>query len=118
MRLRDAHILLAQRRYGAAAYFGGYAAEMMLKARICRTLKWAGFPETRKEFEGYSSFRTHDLEVLLRLSGQEPRVAATLSLEWSLVAKWSPELRYSTTVPSKAHTRELIQAIEALLRIL
>lgn len=38
-------------------YLCGYAIEVALKARICRTLNWTGFPETRGEFEGYQSCR-------------------------------------------------------------
>ncbi|MCB0065385.1 MAG: HEPN domain-containing protein [Caldilineaceae bacterium] len=68
-RLEDAEVLLAANRYDGAMYLCGYAVELALKARICRTLKWAGYPSTRKEFEGYQSLRTHDLKVLLHLSG-------------------------------------------------
>jgi HEPN domain-containing protein len=45
-RLRDAELLLNGGRYDGAAYLCGYAVELTLKARICRTLKWAGFPST------------------------------------------------------------------------
>lgn len=116
VRLRDARALLAQRRYGAASYVSGYTLEIMLKSRICHTLKWAGFPETRKEFEGYSSFRTHDLDVLLQLSGRAPRILPTLSAAWAVVVKWTPELRYSAMEPSQEETRTLLEAIEVLIR--
>lgn len=43
-RLRDSRALLATRRYDGAVYIGGYVVELALKARICKTLGWAGFP--------------------------------------------------------------------------
>jgi hypothetical protein len=70
-RLRDARVLLRARRWDGAVYLCGYAVELALKARICQTLKWAGFPETPAEFKGLQSVKTHDLEMLLHLSGIE-----------------------------------------------
>jgi hypothetical protein len=52
-----------------AAYLCGYSIEMALKARICQTIGWAGYPETGAEFREYGSFKTHKLDVLLHLSG-------------------------------------------------
>ena len=75
-RLDDAEVLLQARRYDGAIYLCGYAVEVALKARICRTLHWEGFPETANEFRDYQSFRTHDLTVLLHLSGVEQRILA------------------------------------------
>lgn len=73
-RLEDAQVLLDAGRFDGAAYLCGYAVEIALKARICRTLNWADFPSTGGEFQAYRSFQTHDLRVLLRLSGQEERI--------------------------------------------
>lgn len=63
-RLADAEVLHERRRYDSAIYLCGYAVELGLKTRICRILKWNGYPWTRKEFEGLQSFRTHDLDLL------------------------------------------------------
>lgn len=93
-RSEDVDVLLQHGRADVAEYLCGYIVELALKARICRTLNWAGFPETRKEFENYSSFRTHKLEVLLSMSGQEQRIKAEHLNEWSAVEKWDPESRY------------------------
>ncbi len=93
-RLRDARVLLLAKRFDGAFYLCGYSVELALKARICRTLKWSGFPETANEFKGLQSLKTHDLEVLLRLSGVEARVKATYLAEWSVVLDWNPEKRY------------------------
>lgn len=94
-RLKDAEILYKGKRYDGAVYLCGYAIEIALKNRICRTLKWIGFPSTNREFEGLQSFKTHRLELLLSLSGQETKIRSKYLAEWSVVAKWEPEIRYS-----------------------
>lgn len=48
-RLKDARTLLEGKRYDCAAYMCGYVVELALKARICRTLRWEGYPETRAD---------------------------------------------------------------------
>ena len=68
-RLKEAEVLYQNKKYDGAIYLCGYAIEAVLKARICRTLKWTGFPQSRSEFQSYQSFRTHDLDILLNLSG-------------------------------------------------
>lgn len=73
-RLADATLLFRNERPDGAFYLGGYAVELALKARICQTLNWIGFPEKRSEFDNLTSFRTHKLDVLLALSGQEQRI--------------------------------------------
>jgi HEPN domain-containing protein len=94
-RLKDAKILYQNRQYDGAVYICGYAVEIALKARICKTLKWIdGYPDTRKEFENYTSFKTHDLDVLLRISGIEEQIKKRFFSEWSTIAKWNPEARY------------------------
>ena len=118
-RLEDATALLQAGRYDGATYLCGYAVEVALKARICRTLNWLDFPSTSAEFQAYRSFQTHDLNVLLRLSGQEARIRQQHFALWSPVAVWNPELRYNeigTATLSDAQT--MIQAAEDLLRIL
>jgi HEPN domain-containing protein len=72
-RLRDAQVLLRAKRFDAAFYLCGYAIELALKARICRTLKWPGFPESAQDFKGFQLVKTHDLEVPAKvLRGREP----------------------------------------------
>ena len=93
-RLRDAKVLLKAMRYDGAVYLCGYAVELALKARMCRSLRWAGFPETQQEFKGLQSVKTHDLEILLRLSGIEARIKTKYLAEWSVVLDWDPEKRY------------------------
>ena len=93
-RLQDAHILLTNGRYDGAGYICGYAVELTLKARICDTLNWPGFPQTAKEFANYTSFKTHNLNVLLSLSGREQIIKQSHLVDWSFVRQWNPEDRY------------------------
>ena len=94
-RIKDAEALIAASRYGGAVYLCGYAVELGLKARICKTLNWPGYPSTGGEFNDYKSFKTHNLEVLLHLTGIEQQIREELIVEWSNVATWSPESRYN-----------------------
>jgi len=116
-RLQDARALLRNRRYDGAIYLCGYAIELCLKARICRVLDWDGFPSTGKEFEGLQSFRTHNLETLLRLSGRDRSIRKSSVEEWSAVIPWTPEFRYNpigTATPESV--RAMIKATTILMR--
>ena len=71
------------------------------------------------EFEPYRSFQTHDLNVLLRLSGQAARIKENHLALWNAVAVWKVESRYNVvgTMGLGAATT-MIQAAEALVGIL
>ena len=118
-RLQDAEVLFNSRRYDGSVYLCGYAVELALKARICRTLKWTHFPVTSAEFREFQSFRTHNLDTLLRLSGIKSNINPVHFADWSVVAVWEPERRYriagSTTF---AEAQSMIQSTKALLRII
>lgn len=116
-RLRDSEILYSKQRYDGAVYLCGYAVEMALKARICRTLKWLGFPETNAEFQAYSSFKIHNLEVLLHLSGVETKVRTQYLAEWSEVVDWRPEDRYKPVgTAGMTEAQDMIAATKTLLK--
>ena len=118
-RLDDADALVSAGRLDGAVYVCGYAVEMALKAKICKTLRWEGYPETRNEFQAYQSFRTHDLDVLLRLSGVEEDVKESLPFEWSVVAQWNPESRYGPVdSSSEDEATSMIESAKAVLGVL
>jgi HEPN domain-containing protein len=115
-RLEEAEVLAASRRYEGAIYLCGYAVELGLKARICKTLKWSGYPSSNNEFNKYRSFKTHDLDVLLHLTGIEDRVKSLLFVEWSAVTEWDPESRYNPIGNVSSHDAQLmISSAKALL---
>jgi len=118
-RLRDALVLLRARRFDAAFYLSGYAIELALKARICRTLGWPGFPESSQDFKGLQSVKTHDLEVLLRFSGVEARVRAKHLADWSVVLEWNPERRYQAIGQSTGQqAADMVNCVKRLLEVL
>ena len=118
-RLTDAMALLAAGRFDGATYLCGYAVEIALKARICRVLNWAEFPSTSGEFQAYRSFQTHELDVLLRLSGQEARIKQNHFGLWNAVAVWKVESRYNVVGTARhAEATAMIRAAEQLLAIL
>ena len=118
-RLDDAESLLAAARFDAALYIRGYAVEVALKVRICRTLGWSGYPSTNKEFDGYHSFRTHDLETLLHLSGIEREVTTRHFEPWSAVIEWDPEVRYDPIgTTSRQAAMDIVNSARALLGVL
>jgi HEPN domain-containing protein len=118
-RLLDAEVLFAAKRFDGAFYLCGYAVELALKARICRTLKWNGFPETGQEFHGLQSVKTHDLTVLLKFSGLEGRVKTTFMPEWSNVQEWNPERRYQpSALTSRNDAEDMLTSARKLLVVL
>jgi hypothetical protein len=118
-RLEDARVLLANDRTDGAGYVCGSAIELALKARISSTLDWDGFPEKRAEFENLASFKTHKLDVLLALSGQERRIKSDHLIEWTAVATWAPEVRYRVVGQiERVDVALMIASAETLLGVL
>lgn len=118
-RLADAKALLAAERFDGAAYLCGYAVEVRLKARICRVLSWPEFPATSGEFGAYRSFQTHELGVLLRLSGQEARIKANHFELWNVASAWKVESRYSIVgAARRVDAAAMIEAADLLMEVL
>jgi HEPN domain-containing protein len=118
-RIEDAKALLTSGRFDGATYLCGYAVEIALKARICRTLNWPEFPSTTGEFKAYRSFQTHELDILLRLSGQEGRIKENQFVLWNAVSIWRVESRYNVVgTVQQTDTAAMIQAAEEILAAL
>ena len=116
-RLRDAEVLLGENRFDGAVYLCGYVVELALKARICKTLKWVGYPQTNSEFAGLASFKVHDLELLLRLSGRAGVIKSKHLAEWSAVLIWKPEDRYNLVGSANlVDARLMLDSAAVLLR--
>ncbi len=87
--------------------------ELALKHRICKTLKWDDYPASNK----LNNFKTHDLDLLLLLSGVKKKINAELWAEWSGVSGWTSELRYKPAGNvTKEETRLMIEAAKTLLK--
>lgn len=64
-----------------------------------------------------TSFKTHDLEVLLQLSGIGTKIRSKFPTEWDELADWDPEMRYNRVgSTAKAKAKQMIDAAKALLR--
>lgn len=118
-RLVDSKALCKAKRYDGAVYICGYVAELGLKLRICKTLNWDGFPSTNNEFRDFRSFKTHNINVLLSLSGVEQKIKTQYLPEWSLITSWDPEARYNPVGTIEKNDAELmIYSAETLLKFL
>lgn len=118
-RIDEAQALLDAGHYDGVVYLCGYAVELALKARICETLSWAGYPSTSREFRELQSFRTHNLRLLLRLSGQDSRIKGAAPDVRSNVSRWNPELRY--LVPgstSESSASDLLSQVKLIVGVL
>jgi len=115
-RLKDAEVLLNAGRCDGGFYLCGYAVELALKARICRTLEWAGYPESTKELPIFRQLHSHDLDMLLKLTGQERRIRSHLTAEWSVIRDgWSPGIRYNAPGVQPEDLEDAIAAATALV---
>jgi HEPN domain-containing protein len=111
LRLADAQILLANRRYAAAYYLAGYAFECGLKACIARQFRLYEFPPNDA-----NKLYTHKLDVL----GQHERLAGALGIQrsalprfasnWSVVITWTEASRYKHDL-SRDEAEKLLAAI-------
>ena len=118
-RLADAEIMLLEKRFDCAAYLSGYCMEIYLKHKICLRLNWEGFPATGKEFEKLKNLKTHDLAVLLSLSGSESFVLKEHLLTWSPLLEWNPEIRYRVVgTVTEGEAVEMIQSVKKMIEIL
>ena len=116
-RLKDAETLYKNGRHDGAVYLCGYSLELQLKYRICKTMGWVEFPSTKKDFKGLLSFKIHDLDTLLHLSGKESKIKGSFLADWSVVAKWNPEARYNVIgSATKSTASEMIDSIKNLLK--
>lgn len=116
---QDSEILLENKRYNGAIYLCGYAVEIALKLKICKTLRWTGFPENKREFTNFASFKTHNLDVLLQLSGKEKSIKGSHLADWSIIAQWDPEVRYKSVASAKKiDAQHMILASKEILDIL
>jgi len=120
--LRAAKLLRTRRSYDASVYLCGYAVEIALKARICRTLNWTtGFPDTDAEFRVKGNIKIHDLEALLDYTGLQHRVRSVTGYlgDWSVVNKWNPKQRYQPRgTKTLADANSMIVSTQVLLKVL
>jgi hypothetical protein len=116
-RLEDAQALLAAGRFAGAHYMCGYAIEMKLKSRICKTHGWTEYPPRTGERLA-QALKTHKLAELLLFTAMRPTIMAAHTGSWSVVAEWDPERRYTPAAYAAQEAEAMIAAAQALMVIL
>ena len=120
-RILDAAVLIRAERFDTAFYLCGYAVEVSLKARVCRTLGWTGFPAEAKEWQRYHApLKVHDLTLLAKWSGYDVELQRPdYRQRWVEVNKWNSEIRYrpmgTTTRPEAMAMLRATRALSDLL---
>lgn len=125
-RLKEAELMFQNNRYDCAVYLSGYSIELMLKLNVCKLFKLSqGYPENRLELDTYpdglkenfliglrqislKTFRTHNLNDLLLISGKEFKIKNVLLIEWTEILYWDPELRYRIVNINKLKLQNLL----------
>jgi len=104
-KLLEAECLFNNNLFDGAYYLGGYTIELLLKAKVCKTL---GIPDfflfdtTKAKAETYKPFKAHDYSQLLVLSGiyaeleNEINTNIIFKGHWSIVSSWNEGCRYLT----------------------
>ena len=105
--LKDSEILFQNKRYNGSIYLCGYAVEIALKLRLCKTLQWTEFPEKKKEFANFTTFKTHDLDVLLQLSGKKGEIKSSNFAE----VRDASHVNCGCVVGMKTHGGEYLRVI-------
>jgi hypothetical protein len=125
-KLDDAEILLQSGRPDSAYYTAGYTVELLLKARICKTLQIDGFfnfeessPKLLSK-EAYRPFKVHDFSQLMVLSGIYSDFEAysqdkDIQDHWSVVTEWKEDARYSKG-KSKAEVTNFLISIKVIAK--
>lgn len=120
-RYDEARILLTNHKADGAVYLCGYAVELILKRRIVKVLDWDGYPENSNEFDNYRSFKVHDLDVLLRLSGLEKKIQAddVTYARWQIARTWDSEIRYKEIGKvSELEAKDIINATRDIVNFI
>jgi HEPN domain-containing protein len=113
-KLQDAECLLNNNRYDGAYYLAGYAVELLLKAKVCKTIGIQDFfdfsnpKKTKLSVKNpdilYKPYKVHDPAQLLILSGiysefqDDSSKDVNLKKHWSIVSKWDENSRYLTGI--------------------
>jgi len=119
-RLTEARILFRKKnsKYEGVVHLCVYAIEVAFKKKICDTLDWVGFPETKGEFKKLGSFKTHNLQILLKLCGYERRIKRNPEMwaNWSILQDLNVEIRYAPR--GKINRQEAREVIDATYKLL
>lgn len=116
-RLKDAEVLLENKRYAAAYYFAGYGVECALKARIASLMREGDFPPKPNYVR--QELYTHSLPRLLAAAELSNVFEENSSSgnQWKAVKDWTEESRYDdhderTAAEILSSAKEVVKCIE------
>jgi len=117
-KLKSADILVDTGQYDNAYYLAGYSVELLLKARVCKTLGVDDFFEFKKisKKELYKPYKVHNFSELLLLSGiytdfENELKDVTFKGIWSVINTWTEDERYTIGKP-EADTKHFVTSIK------
>ena len=101
-KLKAAKVLLVNGYPDDAYYLGGYSFELLLKAKICKTLQvpnFFDFDNNNIKRAATSSYKVHDYEQLILLSGlfkefEAKKKEKDFFADWSKISSWNENVRY------------------------
>jgi hypothetical protein len=105
VRIDEAAVLLAQRKYDGAYYLAGYAVECGLTACIAKLSNQFDFPPKPKSINDYYSHDIDKLVTTAALTNQRYADAAAdsvLKANWEFVKDWNEESRYQRKSQNEA----------------
>jgi len=123
-RFDDAHALLNAARWRGAMYLAGYSIECLLKAKLMQRFRCNHLRDLEEELQrrnlltADAAVFTHQLEILLRLTGAIDRLRTNLLL-WplfNLVNRWMPAWRYNPDLANRQDAEDYVSAVEQVRR--
>jgi HEPN domain-containing protein len=121
-RMEDAKSLFGSKRWRGAMYLAGYSIECLLKKKLmeafgCRQLEELELEVQRRGMmSNDASVFTHNLELLLRMTGGRDRLRRDQS-KWqtfAIVNRWVPAWRYNPDLSNHTDANDFLQAVEII----
>lgn len=134
-KIKAAECLLKNGFFDDAYYIAGYSFELLLKAKICKTLsindffdfensksrKLSSYSSKKRDNDNlYRPFKVHDYEQLIILSGLFDKFNRELAnpnflSNWSTVSAWNENFRYVQGI-KKNEVELFIDALKELIK--
>jgi HEPN domain-containing protein len=119
-RMDDARALFNSVRWRGAMYLAGYSIECLLKTKLMRKFECRHLRELEEELRdrGILAVRgtvfTHQLELLLRLTGATDRLRQNAGhwQHFNLVNRWIPAWRYTADLSNSDDAKDFLDAVE------
>lgn len=115
----DALALLNATRWRGAMYLAGYSIECLLKAKLMRMFSCSNLVDLEDELQrrgllaDRATIFTHQLEMLLRLTGGLDRLRQNAAL-WQLfniANRWIPAWRYNPDLSNAEDAEDYLDAV-------